>query len=92
MESSTLSNIIVLISFHISRNGEVIKKFDFLSLQPLTETLKENRLADMMHQAVRNAFVNNKNIMTNSFQNAMVKAMKEGVTLGFRGSIDSSAT
>lgn len=34
----------------------------------------------MMYQAVSHTFINNLNVMTNSFQNAMVNAMEEGAT------------
>ena len=36
-------------SFSATRAGEVIKKFDFPSLQPLTEVQRENRMLDMVH-------------------------------------------
>lgn len=39
----------------------------------------------MMYQSVGHTFINNANVMTNSFQNAMVKAMQEGVTMKFSG-------
>lgn len=42
-------------------------------------------MVDMMHQAIGHAFVNNANIMTNSFQNAMVQGLKERVALTFAG-------
>jgi hypothetical protein len=31
-------------SFSATRSGEVIKKFDFLALQPLTEAQRENKM------------------------------------------------
>lgn len=71
MEASTRE---CLKSFCASRTGKVIKKLDFPAPQPLTESLKENRLVDMMHQADGHTFVNNADIMTISFQNAMLKA------------------
>ena len=39
-------------SFSATRAGEVIKKFDFPTLQPLTETQRENKMLDAVHQAV----------------------------------------
>ena len=39
-------------SFSATRTGEVIKKFDFPALQPLTEVRKEDRILNMVHQAV----------------------------------------
>ena len=53
-------------SFSVTRAGEMVKKFDFPTLQPLTEVQRENRMLDMVHQAVGNAFVCHVLIMTNS--------------------------
>jgi len=39
-------------NFSATRAGEVIKKFDFPTLQPLTETQRENKMLDVVHQAV----------------------------------------
>ena len=39
-------------SFSATRAGEVIMKFDFPTLQPLTETQRENKMLDAVHQAV----------------------------------------
>ena len=39
-------------SFGATRSGEVVKKFDFPTLQPMTEVQRENRILDMVHQAV----------------------------------------
>ena len=39
-------------SFSATRGGEVIKKFDFPSLQPFTEAQKEDIMLHMEHQAV----------------------------------------
>lgn len=72
-------------SYSDSRTGEVIKKFDFPSVQTLTEVQHDNRIIDMMHQVVRHAFNNNTNAMTNSFQNAMVKAIRDGAAMKFSG-------
>ena len=53
-------------SFSATRSGEVIKKFDFPTLQPLTEARHENKMLDMVHQAVGHAFVNHAPVMTHS--------------------------
>ena len=65
-------------SFSATRTGEVIKKFDFPTLQPLTEAQRENKVLDMVHQAVGHAFVSHKPIMTNSIHNVVVKTLCEG--------------
>lgn len=39
----------------------------------------------MMHEAVGHAFTNNIHCMTNSFQNSMIKALKEGASAKFVG-------
>ena len=65
-------------SFSVTRTGEVIKKFDFPAIQPLTEAQRENRVLDMVHQAVGHTFVSHAPIMTNSVHNAVVKALHEG--------------
>ena len=39
-------------SFSATRAGELIKKFNFPTLQPLTETQRENKMLDAVHQAV----------------------------------------
>ena len=36
-------------TFSATRAGEVIKKFDFPTLQPLTEVQRENKMLDMVH-------------------------------------------
>ena len=69
-------------SFSATRTGEVIKKFDFLALQPSTEAQRENRVLDMVHQAVGQAFVSHAPVMTNYVHNAVVKTLWEG---GFQG-------
>ena len=72
-------------SFSATRAGEVIKKFDFPTLQPLTEVQRENRMLDMVHQAVGNAFVCHVLVMTNSVHNAVIKTLNEGVFQGYTG-------
>jgi hypothetical protein len=38
-------------SCSINRSGEVVKKFDFPALQPLTEAQRENKMIDMVVDA-----------------------------------------
>ena len=72
-------------SFSATRTGEVIKKFDFLALQPSTEAQRENRVLDMVHQAVGQAFVSHAPVMTNYVHNALVKTLQDGGLQGFMG-------
>lgn len=72
-------------SYNASRTREFIKKFDFPSPQPMTKSQHDNMMIDMKYQAVGHAFINKANVMTNSFQNAMVKAMQEGTSMKFSG-------
>ena len=72
-------------SFTTTRTGAVIKKFDFPTLQPLTEVQCENKVLDMVHQAVGQAFVSHAPIMTNSVHNAVVKTLHEGGLQGYMG-------
>ena len=58
-------------SFSATRSGEVFKKFDFPTLQPLTETQHENKMLDMVHQAVGQAFVNHAPVMTHTVHNTL---------------------
>jgi hypothetical protein len=44
-------------SYSTTRSGDVIKKFDFSSFQPLTEAQCENKMVDMISQAVAQAFI-----------------------------------
>ena len=39
-------------SYSTTRSGDVIKKFDFPSFLPLTETQRENKMTDTIYQAV----------------------------------------
>ena len=65
-------------SFSATRAGDVIKKFDFPTLQPLTEVQRENRMLDMVHQEVAHAFVSLAAVMTNSVHNVVIKTFSEG--------------
>lgn len=70
-------------AFSTSKTREVINR------SPVSTTIitiqRENRFIDMMHQAVGQSFINNAEVLTNSFQNAMVYALKKGGTPKFTG-------
>jgi len=72
-------------SFGATRSGEVVKKFNFPTLQPLTETQHENKMLDMVHQAVEQAFVNHAPVMTHNVHNAVIKTLGEGAFQGYTG-------
>ena len=72
-------------SFSATRAGEVIKKFDFPTLQPLTKVQRENKMLDMVHQAVWHAFVSHASVMTNTVHNALIKTLDEGGFQGYTG-------
>jgi hypothetical protein len=65
-------------SFSTTRSGEVVKKFDFPSFQPLTEAQRENKMIDMVSQAVAQAFIKSSTVMGNTVHNAVVKTFAEG--------------
>ena len=68
-----------------TRVGQVVKKFKFPVLQPLTEVQCENRMLDMVHQAVGHAFVSHAAVMTNIVHNAVIKMLSEGAFQGYTG-------
>ena len=70
-------------SFSATRAGEAVKKFDFPTLQSLTEVHRKNRMLDMVHQAVGHAFVSYAPVMTNNVHNAMIKTLSEGTFQGY---------
>jgi len=72
-------------SYSITRSGDVIKKFDFPSFQPLTETQRENKMIDMISQAVVQAFIKSSTVMGNTVHNAVVKTFTEGTFPGCMG-------
>ena len=65
------------ISSNLSALPDLVKKFDFPSLQSLTEVQRENMMLDMVHRAVGHAFVNHAPVMTNSVHNVVVKMLYE---------------
>ncbi|XP_039815141.1 angiomotin-like [Panicum virgatum] len=66
-------------SYSINRSGEVIKKFDLPTFQPLTEAQHENKMMDAVGQAVAQAFIKSATVMGNTVHNAVVKTLAEGV-------------
>ena len=44
-------------AYSTTRSGDVIKKFDFPSFLPLTETQRENKMTNTIYQIVGQAFV-----------------------------------
>ena len=72
-------------SYSATRSGDVVKKFDFPSLQPLTEAQPENKKIDTVHQAVGQAFIKSASVMGNTVHNAVVKTFAEGTFPGCVG-------
>ena len=59
-------------SYSATRSGEVVNKFDFPNLQPLTETQRENKMIHTVYQAVGQAFVKSAPVMGNTVHNAVI--------------------
>ena len=72
-------------AFSVNRRGEVIKKLNFPSLQPLSEAQCENRILDMVNQAVAHAFIDHSNVMNNTVHNAVLNMLIGKGTQGFIG-------
>ena len=72
-------------SFSATRAVEVVKKFDFPALQPLTEAQRENKLLEQVHQEVGQPFISHAPIMTDSVHNAVVKTFQERGLQGYVG-------
>ena len=66
----------------VTRSGEVIKKFNFPSFQPLTEAQRENKMMDAVGQAVAQAFIKSATVIGNTVHNAVVKTFAEGTLPG----------
>jgi hypothetical protein len=64
-------------SYSINRSGEVIKKFNLPSFQPLIEAQRENKMMDAIGQAVAQAFIKSATVMGNTVHNAVVKTFAE---------------
>ena len=73
-------------SYNVIRSGDVIKKFNLPSFQPLTEAQRDNKMIDAMSQAVAQVFVKSATVMGNTVHNAVVKTFAEGMFPGCMGS------
>ena len=72
-------------SYSVTRSGEVIKKFNLPSFQPLTEAERENKMMDAVGQAVAHAFIKSATVMGNTVHNGVVKTFAEGTFPGCMG-------
>ena len=72
-------------SYSITRSGDIIKKFDLPSFQPLTEAQRENKMVETISQAVAQAFIKSTTVMGNTVHNAVVKTFAEGTFPGCVG-------
>ena len=72
-------------SYNVTKFGEVIKKFDLPSFQPLTEAQRENKMIDAVGQAVAQAFIKSATVMGNTVHNAVVKTFTESTFPGCMG-------
>jgi phage pi2 protein 07 len=72
-------------SYSVTRSGDVIKKFNLPSFQPLSETQRENKMMDAVGQAVAQAFVKSATVMGNTVYNTVVKTFAEGMFSGCMG-------
>ena len=72
-------------SYSVTRSGEVIKKFNLPSFQPLTEAQCENKMVDAVSKAVAQAFIKSATVMGNTVHNAVVKTFAEGTFPGCMG-------
>ena len=72
-------------SYSINRSGEVIKKFNFPSFQPLTEAQRESKMIDAVGQVVAQAFIKSATVMGNTMHNVVVKTFAEGTLPGCMG-------
>ena len=72
-------------SYSVIRSGEVIKKFNLPSFQPLTEAQRESKMIDAVGQAVVQAFIKSATVMGNTVHNAVVKTFAEGTFPGCMG-------
>jgi len=72
-------------SYSVNRSGEVIKKFNLPSFQPLTEAQCESKMIDAVGQAVAQTFIKSATVMGNTVHNAVVKTFAEGTLPGCMG-------
>jgi len=62
-------------AFTAIRSGEVVKKFNLPDVQSLTEVQRDNKIFDMVHQAVGQAFVNYGPVMSHTMHNAVIRTL-----------------
>src|SRR6185436_2942504 len=72
-------------SYSVTRSGEVIKKFNLPSFQPIIEAQRENKMMDAVGQAVAQTFIKSATVMGNTVHNAVVKTFAEGTFPGCMG-------
>ena len=72
-------------SYSVNRSGEVIKKFNLPSFQPLTEARRESKMIDAVGQAVAQAFIKSATVIGNTVHNAVVKTFAEATFPGCMG-------
>ena len=72
-------------SYNVNRSGEVIKKFNLPSFQPLTEARRESKMIDAVGQAVAQAFNKSATVMGNTVHNAVVNTFAESTLPGCMG-------
>ena len=72
-------------SYSVIRYGDVIKKSNLPSFQPLIEAQCDNKMIDAVSLAVEQAFVKSATVMGNTVHNAVVKTFAEGTLLGCMG-------
>ena len=53
-------------AFTAIRSGEMVKKFNLPDIQSLIEVQRDNKILDMVHQAVDQAFVNHGLVMSHT--------------------------
>ena len=63
----------------------MIKKFNLPSFQPLTKAQRENKMMDVVGQAVAQAFIKSATVMGNTVHNGVVKTFAEGTFPGCMG-------
>ena len=59
-------------SYSVTRSGDVIKKFNLPSFQPLIEAQRDNKMMDAVGQAVAQAFIKSATVMGNTVHNTVV--------------------
>ena len=59
-------------SYSVTRSGDVIKKYNLPSFQPLTEAQRDNKVMDAVGQAVAQAFIKSATVMGNTVHNTVV--------------------